>query len=92
MMPHKVVDAVVEGAGGQQGVEVGVLLVALRSREEEHGLAMARLAAANLARGGVGMDVAGDEGTYPLAGEGAMVAGVREASNLGVKEITKHNL
>jgi len=81
---QQVVDAVLEGAAGQQGVEVGVLLVALRSRDEEHGLAIARLTAANLAHGVVGMDVAGDEGTYPLAGERPMVAGVQEASNLGV--------
>ena len=81
-----------EGAAGQQGVDVGVLLVALRSRDEEHGLAIARLTAANLARGVVGMDVAGDEGTYPLAGEGPMVAGVQEASNLGVRDISKHHL
>ena len=78
-------DAVVEGASSQEEVKVGILLVALRSRGEEHGLGVARLVAANLGAGMVvGMDVAGDEGSYPLAGQGPMVAGVREASRLGV--------
>ena len=84
------VDAVVEGAGSQEEVKVGILLVALRSRGEEHGLGVARLVAANLEAGVVvGMDVAGDEGSYPLAGQGPMVAGVQEASRLGVP-ITLH--
>ena len=74
-----------EGASSQEEVKVGILLVALRSRGEEHGLGVARLVAANLGAGMVvGMDVAGDEGSYPLAGQGPMVAGVQEASRLGV--------
>ena len=74
-----------EGTRGQEEVRVGVLLVALRSRGEEHGLEVARLVAANMEGGVVvGMDVAGDEGSYPLAGQGTMVAGVEEASRLGV--------
>ena len=81
----QVVDAVVEGTRSQENVRVGVLLVALRSRGEEHGLEVARLVAANMEAGVVvGMDVAGDEGSYPLAGQGTMVAGVEEASRLGV--------
>ena len=79
------VDSVVEGARSQEKVRVGILLVALRSRGEEHGLQVAHLVAANLGAGiVVGMDVAGDEGSYPLAGQGPMVAGVKEASRLGV--------
>ena len=78
-------DAVVEGASSQEEVKVGILLVALRSRGEEHGTGVARLVAANLEAGVVvGMDVAGDEGSYPLAGQGPMVAGVQEASQLGI--------
>ena len=81
----QVVDAVVDGTRSQEKVRVGVLLVALRSRGEEHGLEVARLVAANMEAGVVvGMDVAGDEGSYPLAGQGTMVAGVEEASRLGV--------
>ena len=75
----------VDGAGSQEEVKVGILLVALRSRGEEHGLGVARLVAANLEAGFVvGMDVAGDEGSYPLAGQGPMVSGVQEAFRLGV--------
>ena len=82
---HQVVEAVVEGASSQEEVKVGILLVALRSRGEEHGTGVARLVAANLEAGVVvGMDVAGDEGSYPLAGQGPMVAGVQEASTLGI--------
>ena len=81
---------------------VGLVLVALRSRGQEHGVAVARLAASLLGQvlqlllllflmffllqGVVGMDVAGDEGSFPLTGgEGeAMVAGISEATRLGV--------
>jgi adenosine deaminase len=89
---REAVAAVAAGIHSQQGVVAGLLLVALRSRGAEHGLATARLAVACRADGlpVVGMDVAGDEGGFPLAGEGdAMVAGVREAAAQGLP-VTLH--
>jgi len=85
-----VIESVLEGARAQTQVIVGILLVALRSKDSAHGIRTAQLAAKYLQQAGgpagvVGMDVAGDEGTYPLQDENhSMVAGVREAMQLGV--------
>ena len=69
----------------QTRVMGGVILVALRSMSADHGEATAQLAAQYLDQGVLGMDVAGDEGNYPLSSDNApMVAGVREAARLGV--------
>lgn len=83
---EQVVRAVLEGVGGQEEVVAGLVLAALRSRGEQHGVDTARLADTFRQEGVVGMDVAGDEGSFPLAGlQGeAMVAGVEEAERRGV--------
>ena len=67
-----------------------------RSKSAEHAVDTARLAAKYLQRlasdplGVVGMDVAGDEGGYPLASDQhLMAAGLEEAARLGVP-ITIH--
>ena len=88
---EKVIESVIEGFRSQNQVKGGVILVALRSKIAAHGVHTAKLAAKYLQKtkddfpGVVGMDVAGDEGTYPLASEkDAMVEGVNEALKLGV--------
>eukprot|EP00092_Neocalanus_flemingeri_P024964 GFUD01027076.1.p1 GENE.GFUD01027076.1~~GFUD01027076.1.p1 ORF type:complete len:405 (+),score=79.62 GFUD01027076.1:36-1250(+) len=86
----EVVEAAIEGFRSQKQVAGGLILVALRSKDSAHGVHTARLAAKYLQKrndlpGVVGMDVAGDEGTYPLATDkAAMVEGVMEALKLGV--------
>ncbi|XP_023334386.1 uncharacterized protein LOC111705912 isoform X3 [Eurytemora carolleeae] len=87
----EVVEAVLEGARGQRKVKTGLILVALRSKNSDHGISTAQLAFKYLQKssedmfGVVGMDVAGDEGTYPLCDPShAMYAGVQEAKRLGV--------
>jgi adenosine deaminase len=60
--------ATAAGAGaGALAVAGGVIVCALRSCEPPHGARMLALARRYLGRGVVGFDVAGDEGTYPLA-------------------------
>ena len=91
LTPEKAVEAVIAGFRSQSLVLGGVILVALRSKPSSHGLETARLARQYLQRtkddppGVVGMDVAGDEGGYPLASNtDPMAAGVQEAATLGV--------
>ena len=91
LRPEQAVEAVLAGYRGQTQVRGGVLLVALRSSSREHGVQMARLAARYLQHraedpvGVVGLDVAGDEGSFPLASDQApMAGGVREAALLSV--------
>ena len=88
---EKVIESVIEGFRSQNQVKGGLILVALRSKDAAHGVHTAKLASKYLQKtkddlpGVVGMDVAGDEGTYPLASEkDAMVEGVNEALKLGV--------
>jgi len=45
----------------------GIIITALRSLPSEHSLRMARLAKQFLWKGVVGFDIAGDEGSFPLA-------------------------
>ena len=96
LTPDQAVEAVVAGFRGQSLVLGGVILVALRSKPEQHGRDTARLAARYLQRteadlpGVVGVDVAGDEGSFPLASDtDPMAAGLREAASLGVP-VTVH--
>ena len=91
LVPEKAVEAVIAGFRSQSLVLGGVILVALRSKPSFHGLETARLASQYLQRtkddppGVVGMDVAGDEGGFPLASNtDPMAAGVQEAAALGV--------
>eukprot|EP00090_Calanus_glacialis_P013354 TRINITY_DN21991_c0_g1_i1.p1 TRINITY_DN21991_c0_g1~~TRINITY_DN21991_c0_g1_i1.p1 ORF type:complete len:375 (-),score=92.69 TRINITY_DN21991_c0_g1_i1:75-1199(-) len=88
---EQVVEAVIAGFRSQNYIKGGLILVALRSKEAAHGVHTARLAAKYIQKtkedlpGVVGMDVAGDEGTYPLASDkDAMVEGVKEALKLDV--------
>ena len=86
---EQVVEAVIQGFRSQDRVKGGLILVALRSKDAAHAVHTAHLAARYLQRGDVagvvGMDVAGDEGSYPLATDrDAMAEGVKEARNLGV--------
>jgi adenosine deaminase len=55
------------GAGAAVAVAGGVIVCALRSCAAPHGARMLALARRYLGRGVVGFDVAGDEGSYPLA-------------------------
>jgi len=87
----QVVEAVIAGVRGQDRVVAGIILAALRSKGSSHGLEIAALSAKYLQKtasdpyGVVGMDVAGDEGNYPLSNANAsMAAGVEEAKRLGV--------
>ena len=87
----QVVRAVIEGFNSQNAVMGGVILTALRSKEASHGLKIARLAGKflqknrNQPRGVVGMDIAGDEGSYPLSSDAhGMAEGVKAAIKLGV--------
>ena len=96
LTPDQAVEAVIAGFRGQSQVLGGVILVALRSKPEQHSLDTARLASKYLQRsaadrpGVVGMDVAGDEGSFPLASDtDPMAAGLREAARLGIP-ITVH--
>lgn len=96
MSEEEAVEAVIAGAQAQTSVIAGVILVALRSKNSSHGLRMAELANKYLQRsstegfGVVGMDVAGDEGSYPLTDPNhSMYQGVQEATRLGVP-ITLH--
>ena len=51
-----------------------------RSLSSDHGVSMARLAGRYLDRGVLGLDVAGDEGSFPLAtDQDPMAAAVRES-------------
>ena len=91
LRPEQAVEAVLAGYRGQTQVRGGVVLVALRSSSREHGVQMARLAARYLQHraedpvGVVGLDVAGDEGSFPLASDQApMAGGVREAALLSI--------
>ena len=90
------VEAVILGYRSQEAVLGGVIICALRSKTEDHGIEMAKLAGNYLQRsstepvGVVGFDIAGDEGRYPLASpKDPMVAGCRKAKELGVP-ITIH--
>ena len=96
LTPDQAVEAVIAGFRSQSHVLGGVILVALRSKSEQHGLNTARLGSKYLQRsaadlpGVVGIDVAGDEGSFPLASDtDPMAAGLREASRLGIP-ITVH--
>ena len=69
----------------------GIIVCALRSKNANHCLEMARLAGKYLQKtkndpiGVVGFDVAGDEGSYPLNSfESSMVPGIQKAQNMGV--------
>ena len=80
-------EAVMDGFRAQSDVAGGVIVCALRSKDKEHGVEMAELAAKYLQPNGrvVGFDVAGDEGSYPLYSEDhPMYAGCLRAKNLGV--------
>ena len=48
------------------GEKGGFIICALRSMPKEHCVEMTQLAAQFMGRGVVGMDVAGDEGSFPL--------------------------
>lgn len=52
-----------------QSCHGGFILCALRSMTEEHCIETAKLAAKFLGKGVLGMDVAGDEGSFPLNSE-----------------------
>ena len=84
---EEAVEAVWAGFRGQTAVAGGPVLVALRSLTPAHGLNTAHLAAATAA---LGFDVAGDEGSFPLAGpQHSMAAAVEEAVQLGLP-VTLH--
>ena len=85
-------EAVVSGYRAQSRVRGGVILVALRSKDSAHGVSMARLAGRHLhlspgeAPGVLGLDVAGDEGSFPLASDSdPMAAGVRQGVRLSLE-------
>jgi adenosine deaminase len=44
----------------------GIIVCALRTKPEEHGVEMAELAAQHVGKGVVGFDIAGEEGPHPL--------------------------
>ena len=74
----------------QSTVLGGIIVCALRSKDSEHGVKMAELAAKYLQKsksdpiGVVGFDVAGDEGNYPLNSLGCpMLRGIKKAQELG---------
>ena len=74
----------------QSTVLGGIIVCALRSKDSEHGVKMAILAAKYLQKsksdpnGVVGFDVAGDEGNYPLNSLGCpMLRGIKKAQELG---------
>ena len=72
----------------QVDIEGGVIVCALRSYPTSHSVQMAKLASEflNCTPGVVGFDVAGDEGSFPLA---LMMDGVEEAKRLNVP-VTVH--
>ena len=88
---EQVIEAAIQGFRSQNKVKGGLVLVALRSKDAAHGVNTARLAAKYIQKtksdlpGVVGMDVAGDEGSYPLASDkDAMAEGVKEALKLEI--------
>jgi len=88
--------SVIAGFRLQSTVLGGIIVCALRSKDSEHGVKMAELAAKYLQKsksdpiGVVGYDVAGDEGNYPLNSLGCpMLRGIKKAQELGVP-ITVH--
>jgi len=86
----EVIASVIAGARSQTRVKTGIILVALRSKDAEHGVEIAQLASKYRETDGggaavVGMDIAGDEGTYPLSSSNhSMAAGVSKAMQLAV--------
>eukprot|EP00656_Telonema_subtile_P006767 TRINITY_DN13150_c0_g2_i1.p1 TRINITY_DN13150_c0_g2~~TRINITY_DN13150_c0_g2_i1.p1 ORF type:complete len:276 (-),score=54.65 TRINITY_DN13150_c0_g2_i1:65-892(-) len=91
LTPDEVVEAVVRGfadgtlqaTGESVGGRLvgGIIICALRSNPEEHGVEMAELAHRWLGRGVIGWDLAADEGAHPLQGH---QKGVQTALQLGV--------
>ncbi|TRY77146.1 hypothetical protein TCAL_12512 [Tigriopus californicus] len=90
---REAVEAALAGFNAQDKVRGGLIICLMRSFDETHGLEMVELAKSFWGRnpfGVVGIDVAGDEGSFPLASESdAMFKGVMKAKDYGIP-ITIH--
>lgn len=87
---REAVEAALAGFDAQDKVQGGIIICLMRSMDESHGLEMVELAKSLGRNGVVGIDVAGDEGSYPLASEtDTMFKSVMRAKEYGIP-ITVH--